>query len=122
MKKFNLKAALSGHPICTRDGHPARILATDLKGPDKTNRLAVAVDKGGKEEVLAVYEDGRTWKNSDHEWDIVMAPVDTPVWINIYVDRDGRIFAFPHLDKGDAEVEDYPDGDWVKTIETKIKI
>lgn len=32
MKRFNLEAAKTGKPICTRDGKSARIICWDMKG------------------------------------------------------------------------------------------
>lgn len=32
MKEFDLEKAKAGHPVCTRDGHEARILCFDREG------------------------------------------------------------------------------------------
>jgi hypothetical protein len=34
MKEFDLELAKAGHPVCTRDGKPARIICFDVKGTD----------------------------------------------------------------------------------------
>jgi hypothetical protein len=32
MKEFDLELAKAGHPVCTRDGKPVRIVCFDAKG------------------------------------------------------------------------------------------
>lgn len=48
MKKFDLEAAKRGAAVCTRDGHPARIIAYDGKWLGRFV-LIVLVDYGGRE-------------------------------------------------------------------------
>lgn len=53
MKDFDLAAAKRGATVCTRDGHPARILAFDLEdGPF----CIVAAYKDGEKEIVEEYD------------------------------------------------------------------
>lgn len=53
MEEFNKRAAMRGATVCTRDGHPARILAFDLEdGPF----CIVAAYKDGEKEIVEEYD------------------------------------------------------------------
>lgn len=59
-KTFDLEKALSGHPVCTRDLRPARIVCTDMKDTcGGTGILALVEDVTGSEAAFAYLPDGR---------------------------------------------------------------
>lgn len=89
MKPFNLELAKQGHPVCTRDGRPARIVCFDRIG-DKISEpypILALVDIGEQEEVIAYHEDGRQTLG-ETSYDLFMASKKKIGWINIYIGPD----------------------------------
>jgi len=91
LKPFDLELAKSGHPVCTRDGHKARILAYDVKNAEP---LIVAVEiYDGTEQVYTYKLNGKFIDDNDsYEDDLIMAPVKHEGWVNIYKCVDNSVF------------------------------
>ena len=88
LKEFDLEAAKSGKPVCTRDGRKARIICFDRRG-DKFP--IVALLDGCNEEHSEVaetftneglYEIGKKSSN-----DLMILPEKKEGWINVYKER-----------------------------------
>lgn len=85
MKPFNLELAKQGHPVCTRDGRKARILAFDLNAKDPiVAAITNLKGKEGKEFPLALYEDGKYSVIGESDCDLMMATVKHTYWANVY--------------------------------------
>ena len=85
MKPFNLELAKQGHPVCTRDGRPARIVCFDRKGIkyERPYPILVLVDGEEQEEAIACYEDGSSAYGAQTD-DLFMASEKKAGWVNIY--------------------------------------
>ena len=82
LKEFNLEAAKSGKPVCTRDGRKARIICFDVKG-DICPIIAL-VEENGMEVTKSYDENGRAnYKNADN-YDLMMLPEKKEGWVNVY--------------------------------------
>lgn len=90
MKEFDLEKAKSGHPVCTRDGHEARILCFNRKGH---NPIVALIEDAGNETVFSYDNMGR-YSNNGREcmYDLFMKDVKRETWINLYKDEDERLF------------------------------
>ncbi|MBO7692953.1 MAG: hypothetical protein J6Y28_01705 [Acholeplasmatales bacterium] len=90
MKPFNLELAKQGHPVCTRDGKPARIICFDAKHP--IYPIIALIENGGSEEPYAFSIDGIYYVESIiKDKDLMMASVKHESWINIYRNENGVI-------------------------------
>ena len=87
LKPFDLEAAKSGKPVCTRDGRKARIICFDaILG--KGNSLIVLINNGSYES-LEVYEiDGRYYLEDLSEYNLMMLPEKKEGWVNVYYYND----------------------------------
>lgn len=86
MKPFDLELAKAGHPVCTRDGRPVRILCYDFI-TQENNPIIGLVRLSEKQEGTVYYrENGRfeAWGGGDHALDLMMAPEKKEGWVNIY--------------------------------------
>lgn len=84
MKPFNLELAKAGRPVCTRDGHDARIICFDKK--DKECHICALIDNG-KTEYVYVYDNDGCVFGSDGQCveDLMMKSTKKKEgWINIY--------------------------------------
>lgn len=81
MKPFNLKAALNGEPVITRNGSPVtKLHLFDCKSRYKL--LGVVND-----ELISFTEEGRSiGEHHDNANDLFMVPKKRSGWINIYKD------------------------------------
>ena len=92
LKEFDLEAAKSGKPVCTRDGHKARIICFDYNGETGDYPIVALVhyNKGNKcyERVLKYTSDGLFNKYGDcqHDDDLMMLPEKKEGWVNVYKD------------------------------------
>ena len=78
LKPFNLEAAKSGKPVCTRDGRKARIICFDVKG-DICPIIAL-VEENGMEVTKSYDMNGRAnYKNADN-YDLMMLPEKKDGW------------------------------------------
>ena len=97
IKPFNLEAARSGKPVCTRDGRRVRIICFDLKNGEYP--IVAAIENDSSETLLSYTINGEIVKGN-YEWDkdLMMLPEKKEGWINIYnADTtfyyvDGRVF------------------------------
>ena len=86
LREFDLEAAKSGKPVCTRDGRKVRILCYD-RNAVKYHIVALIECKGfpNKEEEIKVYDnDGKYFANGESPHDLMMLPERKEGWINIY--------------------------------------
>ena len=88
-KPFNLKAAKAGKPVCTRDGHKARIICFDRKGYNMFPIVALIMNDD-RESDIYTYRPNGTWNNSGNESDkdLMMLPEKKEGWVNVYYDND----------------------------------
>jgi hypothetical protein len=80
MKPFDLKKALDGDPVVTRDGQ--RVLNIAYL-PDATPymRVAAVVKTASVNYVFMYSERGTIYENSSMDFDLFMAPVEREYWI-----------------------------------------
>lgn len=104
MKEFDLEKAKAGHLVCTRDGHEARILCFNREG----QYPIVALVKDGDNETIFSYDDMGRYSNDGRECmcDLFMKSVKQERWINLYKDKDGRLFPGLILFKSEKEAKD----------------
>ena len=89
LKEFDLEAAKSGKPVCTRDGRKARIICFDrISGDDYYKIVAcVTVFDGDFEEVLFYGIDGYIVDSQNpKDEDLMMLPEKKEGWVNVYTD------------------------------------
>ena len=85
---FDLEAAKSGKPVCTRDGRKARIICFDAKCADTPIVALVSRDDG--EILLRHYRDGKLSDDKDSDADLMMLPEKKEGWVNVYKDDDNN--------------------------------
>lgn len=100
LKEFNLEAAKSGKPVCTRDGRKARIICFDSKNDPQ--RPIIALVENNSNELLYEYtikgKELFSHISTTGTSDLMMLPEKKEGWINIYnADTtfyyvDGRVF------------------------------
>ena len=81
LKPFNLEAARSGKPVCTRDGRKARIICFD-KADERP--IVALISDSGSEFVYEYLIDGRCYKSRDDDNDLMMLPEKKEGWVNVY--------------------------------------
>lgn len=90
MKPFDIELAKAGHPVCTRDGKPARIICFDCKGPRDTVMIVALIMESHGENAFRYKGNGRfSADNVNHNNDLMMVPEKREGWINIYRDELG---------------------------------
>lgn len=104
MKEFDLEKAKAGHPVCTRDGHKARILCFDRKGH---HPIVALIEDAGNETVFS-YDDMGRYNDNGKECmcDLFMKAVKREAWINMYKDEDERLFPGLILFESEKEAKD----------------
>jgi hypothetical protein len=87
MRPFDLKKALSGEPVVTRNGTTTSALHFFPSANSQTQRVIAVI--GGI--IRQFYDDGR-WAiaRNDSDYDLFMAPVKRQEWVNIYK-KHGRL-------------------------------
>ena len=78
LKEFDLEAAKTGKPVCTRDGRKARIICFDLQA-DKP--IVALITNDDIEEVHFYYDDGRSNQYQEYRYDLMMLPEKKEGWI-----------------------------------------
>lgn len=78
--------------VQTRDGRPARILATDVKGGPYTIAAAIGRKRGCGEYVSAFTSDGCYFEGKEGENDLVNVPERKSLWFNEYAHRGGSVY------------------------------
>ena len=86
LKPFDLQAAKSGKPVCTRDGRKARIICFDRKDIKPIVALVTFInDTSVIEKAFYYFEDGHHLsKNDKNIYDLMMLPEKKEGWVNIY--------------------------------------
>ena len=74
LKPFDLEAARSGKPVCTRDGRKSRIICFDVKAKKP---IAALITNDDTEEVHFYYDDGRSDQYLEYRYDLMMLSVQT---------------------------------------------
>lgn len=82
LKPFSLEAAKAGKPVCTRDGHKARIICFDRK--DNTPIVALIECVNHVEILQCVYNDGKCFHYDTSNNDLMMLPEKKEGWVNVY--------------------------------------
>ena len=87
LKPFNLEAARSGKPVCTRDGRKARIICFDSNGGRPIVALVTECDD--EEEMPYKYHcDGYyNCQSIPSDNDLMMLPERKEGWVNVYKER-----------------------------------
>lgn len=82
LKPFDLEAAKSGKPVCTRSGKSARIICFDVKGAK--HPIIALVKEDEYERVCSYMLDGKRFKDEE-EWsdDLLMLPEKKEGWVVI---------------------------------------
>ena len=113
MREFDLEAARRGEPVVTRDGRPARILATDL---DSDFPIAVAIrDITG--ETCSVRKINGRYVSETIESTLDLFMGERTYYANVYMRETGPIIGSAFRTKDAAENVGQRDEDYVKTIE-----
>lgn len=88
LKPFDLEAAKSGKPVCTRSGKPVRIICFDVKGAK--HPIIALVKEDGCERVCSYIPDGSRFED-EKEWsdDLMMIPEKKEGWVNVYKGDNG---------------------------------
>ena len=83
MKKFDLKLAKAGHPVCTRDGNSARIICFDANNVGFPIIALVTIDNC--EHMESYTPNGTFYKDEEKDgFDLMMVSEKKEGWINIY--------------------------------------
>lgn len=82
LKEFDLEAAKSGKPVCTRDGRKARIICFDKKG---AYPIVALVNDYNEEEYIKNYDEfGKKFIGGETSEDLMMLPEKKEGWVNVY--------------------------------------
>ena len=76
LKPFDIQNAREGKPVCTRDGHKARIICFDSKNEDKT--IVAAVGNDCFENLFCYTENGKLTNGIESDKDLMMLPEEKP--------------------------------------------
>ena len=85
MKQFNLEEYLANpsRKIVTKEGKPARIICTDVKGASYS--VLALVDKGDYEAPALYTKKGEYSLGTEGSYDLFFAPEKYEGWINVYM-------------------------------------
>ncbi|MBM6670055.1 hypothetical protein H6B14_04625 [Phocaeicola coprophilus] len=105
LKEFDLEAAKSGKPVCTRDGRKARIICFDRISGDDYYKIVACVTAFDEdfEEVLFYGIDGYIVDSQNpKDEDLMMLPEKKEGWINVYKERcyESKEEAIRHIAPG----------------------
>lgn len=84
LKPFDLEAAKIGKPVCTRDGHKARIICFDAKGV--IYPILALIEECGKESTYCYDTCGKSTVHPDN--DLMMLSEKHEGWVNVYYEHD----------------------------------
>ena len=86
LKPFDLEAAKSGKPVCTRDGRKARIICFNR---ESIGFPIIALVKNGDTEGVYQFDDKGRSNIDDEErgYDLMMLPEKKEGWVNVYKER-----------------------------------
>ncbi len=96
MKPFNLEEAKAGKPVCTRDGHEARILCFDFKG---SYRIVAAVSCGEDKEELFIFAlNGRRFDDNtnitEDAYDLMMKGEARKGYVALFKSVENGVLAY----------------------------
>ena len=95
LKEFDLEAAKSGKPVCTRDGANVRIICFDTKCD--TPIIALVTTDNGEEITFDYFIDGTFANIENHDNDLMMLPVKKEGQVNVYnldnIYSTGRVYS-----------------------------
>ena len=102
MKPFNLEEYLvnPSRKIVTREGKPARIICTDVKGASYS--ILALVDKGDYEAPTLYTKKGEYSLGTEGSYDLFFAPEKHEGWINVYMNCNERSLGTLYSSKKDA--------------------
>ena len=86
LKEFDLEAAKSGKPVCTRDGRKARIICFDR---DWDMHIVALVSDPLWESVHYYLSNGKVDFYKQNDEDLMMLPEKKEGWVNVYSHRLG---------------------------------
>ena len=122
LKSFDLEAAKQGKPVCTRDGHKARIICFDRKDIKSIVALVTFIHGTSvTEKAFYYFEDGcHLSKNDNNIYDLMMLPEKHEGWVNICKDvkDDDRVVLGRIFESREDAVESAPNNDRYITIAT----
>ena len=116
MKPFNLKDALDGAPVVTRDGRKVKRVIHVPEFNKKNNRVISIYEDGDGYDLVG--EDGIYFADGSISGaDLFMAPKKRTVWVNLYRERLGQNDHKPCMSTGygvfktpeDAKVNQIPE-------------
>lgn len=84
LKPFDLEAAKSGKPVCTRDGRKARIICFDRTGKFPIVALVEAKDR---DDIYSYLNCGKDIESAEQEYDLMMLREKKEGWVNVYKER-----------------------------------
>ena len=87
LKPFDLQAAKSGKPVCTRDGRKARIICFDAKCTLPI--IALVTNTGGNESLIRYYSNGSFTNLNEAGCDLMMLHEKKEGWVNVYHGLNG---------------------------------
>ena len=96
LKPFDLEAARSGKPVCTRDGRKARIICFDIKGD--IYPIVAAVEVNGIEYICQYDEKGQNYYNKSNVNKLMMLPEKHEGWVNVYKSHDSRYAGYASVE------------------------
>ena len=86
LKPFDLEAAKSGKPVCTRDGRKARIICFDRTGKFPIVALVEAKDR---DDIYSYLKCGKDIESAEQEYDLMMLREKKEGWVNVYHGLNG---------------------------------
>ena len=94
LKPFDIQKAREGKPVCTRDGHKARIICFDRKFyHDGYNYPIVAMVNDNDNELVHAYtQDGLLVGNMEGDLDLMMLPEKKEGWVNVMEGTAGKVY------------------------------
>ena len=117
LREFDLEAAKSGKPVCTRDGRKARIICFDRvtnSTNEYTGSLVVLITNPNGDEQSWYYTDKGILAGRDeydnHKYDLMMLPEKKEGWVNLYRDEESKRvycweFIFSEREKAEKHYE-----------------
>ena len=90
MKQFSLEEYLKNpsRKVVTREGKPARIICTDVKGVSYS--VLALVDKGDYEAPTLYTKKGEYSLGTEGSYDLFFAPEKHEGWVNVYKSESNR--------------------------------
>jgi len=104
LKPFDLNAAKSGKPVCTRDGRQARIICFDVNCSNNHPIVALITEENGFESSYSFTSKGK-WVEEDSVHDLMMLPEKKEGWVNIY--KSGECYNVGDFSFSKEEIEQY---------------